>query len=77
MFRIATGRYKAAIEDYTRALQINPRHTWILYQRGISHYKLGNYREALADLESAAALDPAYRPGAAQFIEFCRRRLAC
>jgi import receptor subunit TOM70 len=75
-FRIATGRYKVAVEDCSKALRINPRHTWILYQRGLAYLHLGRYREALADFQQAAILNPDYTLLTRPYLEKCRSRLA-
>lgn len=67
-------RHRSAIEEYSRALQINPNHAWILHQRGLSFLALGRFREALSDLERAGELNARYH--APHLLWKCRNKLA-
>jgi len=50
--------YKGAIEDYTRAIKLNPNRAGTYYNRGIAKYNLGDYKEAIEDYTRAIELDP-------------------
>ena len=56
----AQNLYKAAIGDYTRAIQINPENTDAYNKRGIVKCKLGDIESARRDAEKAQRL---YREG--------------
>jgi tetratricopeptide (TPR) repeat protein/predicted Ser/Thr protein kinase len=47
-----------AIDDFTRAHELDATDTRSLYFRGISHIKLGDYDATIADETAALALDP-------------------
>jgi tetratricopeptide (TPR) repeat protein len=76
LFKKVTGQYKAAIEDYSRALELNPTHAWLLFRRGLALYEIGSYGEALVDFEKAVAANPAISTDARRYIERCRSRTA-
>ncbi len=50
--------YEAAIEDFTKALQFNPKAKKAYLSRGIARKKLTDYDGALADFNAALKLDP-------------------
>ena len=50
--------YEQALEDYTRAVELDPGFTEAYYNRGVSYYELGRYAEAIADLTHAIELNP-------------------
>ena len=52
------GSYERAIEDYSRAIEIDGAFAEAFYDRGFSFYELGFYSEALADLTRAIELNP-------------------
>ena len=52
------GVYGRAIEDFTKALELDPEHAEAFYNRGCSWYEVGNYEDAIADLTRAIQLDP-------------------
>jgi hypothetical protein len=52
--------YEAAVEDFTKALQFNPKAKKAYLSRGIARKKLTDYDGALADFNAALALDARY-----------------
>ena len=52
------GVYGKAIEDFTKALELDPEHAEAYYNRGCSWYEVGKYDDAIADLTQAIKLDP-------------------
>ena len=53
------GVYEQAIEDYTRAIELDEAFAEAYFNRGVSYYELGQYQEAITDLSQAIRLDPA------------------
>lgn len=55
------GLYRAGVRSFSRALQIWPQFAPALYRRGlISGRELGDYQQAIRDLDQASRLDPAW-----------------
>ena len=54
------GRLDEAILDYDRAIQINPDHAAIYYNRGIIYYRQGKLDEAFSDYNKAIQIDSDY-----------------
>ena len=52
------GVYHRAIEDFTKAIELDPEHADAFYNRGCSWYEVGKYDDAIADLTQAIELDP-------------------
>mmetsp|Transcript_44556 Transcript_44556/g.139724 ORF Transcript_44556/g.139724 Transcript_44556/m.139724 type:complete len:305 (+) Transcript_44556:112-1026(+) len=52
---IETGHYPRCIELCDIALGVDPRCAKALYRRGLAHYRLGEHRRAVPDLEAALA----------------------
>ena len=52
------GNYKQAIEDYGRAIEINPRLAEAYYNRGKTYHGLGNYKQAIEDYSRALEIKP-------------------
>ena len=50
--------YDQSIEDFTEALQINPKDTFAYHYRGDAYYEKGDYDKAIADYEAALRIDP-------------------
>ena len=48
------GNYIRAIEDFGRAIEINPGYAGAYYNRGRAQAFLGNQKQALEDLKTAA-----------------------
>ena len=54
----ATDTVPAAMEDYNRALNLDPHFGPASLNRGILHFTSKNYDQAIADLSKAIQLDP-------------------
>lgn len=52
---------KQAAEDYTKAIELNPKNQGAYSNRGYIHYLNGRYREAVDDYAKAVAIDPRSR----------------
>jgi tetratricopeptide (TPR) repeat protein len=51
-------RFDEAIDDFSRALRLEPNNAWALANRGISHVWKEDTASAIRDLEAAAKIDP-------------------
>ncbi len=56
----ALGNYMQAIEDYSRAIEINPEHAKSYYNRGSAYGRTGNFRQAIEDFTKTIAIDPKF-----------------
>ena len=52
------GRYEDALQDYDRALEIDPNLANGYINRGSAYSHLGQYEKAIADYEKGLELDP-------------------
>lgn len=52
--------YSAAVEFYSKAIQINPQNAVYYCNRAAAYSKLGNYAGAVQDCERAIGIDPNY-----------------
>ncbi|NUW44872.1 tetratricopeptide repeat protein [Nonomuraea rhodomycinica] len=52
------GRYEAAVEEFTRAIDLVPDHAYALGSRGQALSAMGHVEAALADFDRAVELDP-------------------
>lgn len=52
------GKYEAALADYSAAIAVDPGSCYALYNRGITHDRLGAYAAAVKDFSAALSLDP-------------------
>ncbi len=52
------GNYAKAIEDYDRAVGINPQDADAYIGRGAAYGKLGDYRQAISDFDRAIGINP-------------------
>ena len=43
-------QYEEAIEDYSKAIDLDPNHSNAYNNRGVVKHKLGNYEKAIEDL---------------------------
>jgi regulator of sirC expression with transglutaminase-like and TPR domain len=64
----ALGNNRQAIEDYDKALEIEPKLEKIYNNRGMAYSNLGNYRQAIVDYDKAIGImpedaDPYYNRG--------------
>ena len=48
--------YRAAIVDYDRAIQLDPKFADAYFNRGLTHIFLGNNRQGIQDLSKAGEL---------------------
>jgi tetratricopeptide (TPR) repeat protein len=51
-------RYKEAVEEYTKAIEINKNDTDALNNRGIAYYQIGKYIEAINDFNKVIESEP-------------------
>lgn len=52
--------YTGAIQDFNKAIELNPKHKLAYSDRGIAKFGLGDYQEAIKDYNKAIDLDPKY-----------------
>lgn len=52
------GEYDLAINDYGKAIELNPKDTSVYMNRGLAHYNKKNYDLATADYDKAIELSP-------------------
>ena len=52
------GNYLGAIDDYTKALEINPKYDLAYSNRGVARVKLGDTQGAIADYNKAIEINP-------------------
>lgn len=52
------GNYRRAIEDYDKAIEVNPQDAQAYYNRGNDYNYIGEYRQAINDLSMAIELNP-------------------
>src|SRR6476646_3080895 len=58
--QLDAGNYQGAIDNFTQALQLNPKDADAYYNRGYARHVLGKYQEAIADYTEAIRLKPDY-----------------
>ena len=58
MAKIKQSDFKAAIQDATKALEIDPKNVTALWKRGEARMKFGLLKNARADVLAACKLDP-------------------
>jgi lipoprotein NlpI len=54
------GDYEKAIDDYTRAIKIDPKHARVYYNRGLASKNKGDYERAIEDYTRTIEIDPKY-----------------
>jgi predicted aspartyl protease len=69
------GDYERAIADFDASLAIDSKYTLALYNRALAREALGEFQEALQDLRTFAALNPAY-PDTHEAIARVTKRLS-
>ena len=52
------GVYQQAIEDYSKAIELDQNFAEAYFNRGVSHYEEGQYQNAIDDLTLAIELNP-------------------
>ena len=60
---IQNENYQAAIEDYTRLLQLNPNESQAYWHRCLAWVELGNYQESIKDCTQYLKLRPDFVQG--------------
>merc|ERR1719446_1917790 len=61
--------YKAAIEAYTRSLELNPNQHLCYSNRSASHMKMDGFEQALADAEKCVELKPDWAKGYRRLVD--------
>lgn len=56
------GKWAYAIEAYDQALQIDPKHAKVLYNKGIALNGLGRYEEAIQAFDQQLKINPKSGP---------------
>jgi tetratricopeptide (TPR) repeat protein len=54
------GQYQRAIEEYNKAILLEPNNAVTFYRRGLAYAKLGQYQYAIDDYNEAIRLNPNY-----------------
>ena len=54
------GRYEESIGDYSQAIEIDPKDTYLYFFRGMSFESLGQNEAALKDFKMSVQLDPKF-----------------
>jgi tetratricopeptide (TPR) repeat protein len=54
------GQFESAIEDYDKAIALNPSFTNAYNNRGLDFYEIGQLDRAIADFDHAISLNPAH-----------------
>ena len=57
---VQLGQYERAIQDYDKAIQLDPNEASAYYLRGVAYGQLGEHVEASADKAKACSLDSQY-----------------
>ena len=64
------GQSQRAIEEYDKAIRLNPEHAGAYFNRGIAYRELGRKTEAVADFEKLITLTDD-----AQQVEMARQQI--
>ena len=54
------GKYQLAVDEYTKAIQLDPDYLFAYNNRGNAYIELGEYQTAIEDYDKAIQLDPDY-----------------
>jgi len=60
MHCLVYGNFKAAIEEFTKAIELNPNNADLYYHRGCAYKKLKQYGLAFKNIQIAAEMNPSY-----------------
>jgi tetratricopeptide (TPR) repeat protein len=75
------GNYSQAIDDCSRAIEINPGYAEAYYNRGNPYRRLGNYKQAIEDLSRAIEIKPdftdAYNSRGSTYLILGNKELGC
>jgi len=52
------GEYDAAITDYSKAIELNPKESSIYFSRGLAYFNNKSFNPAIADFDKVIELDP-------------------
>ena len=55
---VLQGRFEEALQDYSAAIRLNPRHCRAFYNRAFSNDRLRRYDDAVADYTRALEIQP-------------------
>ena len=55
------GKYDRAIQDYDKAIELNPNHAEAYSNRGIAFLRKSEYDSAIQDFEKTLEIDPAHK----------------
>jgi TonB family protein len=55
---VGRGEYALAVNDYSRAIELNPKEVSVYLNRGLAHYNQKNYDLAASDYDKAIELNP-------------------
>lgn len=53
-------KYRIAIEEYTKAIELEPGYEFVYYNRGLAYYSLNQNLKAIADFDKSIELNPEY-----------------
>ena len=53
-----SGKYQKAIDNYTKAIELDPEFAFAYFNRGIAYTKSGEYQKAIDDYTKAIELNP-------------------
>lgn len=56
-------KLKATVKYYDRAIAVDPSEVDLYYERGVAHWQLGNYDEAIRDFTVIARMNPGVEDG--------------
>jgi serine/threonine protein kinase len=62
------GNHRAAIEEYSDAIRLNPKFANAYTNRGLSYYYLGDHDRAFEDYSSAIKLNPEHKDSAIPYL---------
>ena len=54
------GKYLESIIDYSKAIELNPKDSYLYFFRGMSYESLNENEEALINLKKSLTLDPEF-----------------
>ncbi len=61
--KYAIEDYRGAIQDYSKAIEINPSNSEAYLNRGLPKHKLGDYRGAIQDYSKSIEINPSISKG--------------
>ena len=51
-------KYEEAINDYDKAIKLEPNNSYFYYKKGLAYEKIGKYEEAVNNYNKAIKLEP-------------------